>query len=213
MGVPSADTLSGGEAGPGQGRTTAVKTGKADRTPRIQSHHMFIIPLSRRGQIARREGNMDSARPEYTAELFRHFADLRDGAHGGATSRRDKERLFTTAVGLLDPHARQPPHEINTYLLLGTGEVTATGVRRRGGGVEAVWALSWPEQQATGINPIIIRAFYSAGAHHPQPRRARHVRDGLPRLDRRPARHRHGSGRGDQDAAPLVRRAGRALPD
>jgi hypothetical protein len=128
---------------------------------------MFIIPLSRRGQIARREGDMDSARPEYTAELFRHFADLRDGAHGGATSRRDKERLFTTAVGLLDPHARQPLHEINTYLLLGTGEVTATGVRRRGGGVEAVWALSWPEQQATGINPIIIRAFYSAGAHHP----------------------------------------------
>jgi hypothetical protein len=24
-----------------------------------------------------------------------------------------------------------------------------------------------PEQHATGINPIIIRAFYSAGAHHP----------------------------------------------
>ncbi len=30
-----------------------------------------------------------------------------------------------------------------------------------------VWALSWPEQRATGINPIIIRAFYSARAHHP----------------------------------------------
>ena len=66
----------------------------------------------------------------------------------------------------LDPHARQPLREINTYLLLGTGEVTATGVQRRDGGVDAVWALSWPEQQATGINPIIIRAFYSAGAHH-----------------------------------------------
>jgi hypothetical protein len=52
-------------------------------------------------------------------------------------------------------------------LLLDTGEVTATGVRRRGGGLDAVWALSWPEQQATGLNPIIIRAVYSAGAHHP----------------------------------------------
>ena len=114
-----------------------------------------------------RNGNMDSPRPEYTAELLRHFADLRDGAHGGASSRRDKERLFTAAVALLDPHARQPLHEINTQLLLGTGEVTATGLRRRGGGVDAIWALSWPEQQATGIDPIIIHAFYSAGAHHP----------------------------------------------
>ncbi len=41
------------------------------------------------------------------------------------------------------------------------------GVRRRDDGVDAVWALSWPEQRATGINPIIIRAFYSARAHHP----------------------------------------------
>ena len=98
---------------------------------------------------------------------MRHFADLRDGTHGGATARRDKEQFFTAAVALLDPHARQALDEINTHLLLGTGEVTAAGVRRRGGGVDAVWALSWPERQAAGINPIIIRAFYSAGAHHP----------------------------------------------
>ena len=110
---------------------------------------------------------MDSPRPEYAAELVRHFADLRDGVHGDATSRRDKERLFTAAVALLDPYARQPLHEINTHLLLGTGEVTATGVRRGRGGVDAVWALSWPEQHAAGINPIIIRALYSAAAHHP----------------------------------------------
>jgi hypothetical protein len=110
---------------------------------------------------------MESPRPEYTAELLRHFADLRDGTHGGAGSRRDKERLFTAAVPLLDPHARQPLQEINTDLLLGTGEVTATGVRRRRGDVEAIWALSWPEQRAAGISPIIIRAYYGAGAHHP----------------------------------------------
>jgi len=39
--------------------------------------------------------------------------------------------------------------------------------RRRGDGVDAIWALSWPEQQAAGINPIVIRAYYSAAAHHP----------------------------------------------
>ena len=110
---------------------------------------------------------MESPRPEYTAELLRHFADLRDGTHGGAARRQDKERFFTAAITLLDPHARQVLNEINTDLLLSTGEATATGVRRRGGGVEAIWALSWPEQRATGINPIAIRAYYSAGAHHP----------------------------------------------
>jgi hypothetical protein len=110
---------------------------------------------------------MHSPRPEYTDELLRHFADLRDGTHGGASFRRDKERFFAAAVVLLDPHARQALDEINTYLLLGTGDVTATGLRPSGRSVDAVWALSWPEQQATAINPIIIRAFYSAGAHHP----------------------------------------------
>jgi hypothetical protein len=110
---------------------------------------------------------MDSQRPQYLAELLRHFADLRDRTHGGASSRRDKEHLFEAAVALLDPHARQSLHEINTHLLLGTGDVTATGVRRGDAGVDAAWALSWPEQHASGINPIIIRAFYSVGAHHP----------------------------------------------
>ena len=111
---------------------------------------------------------MESPHPEYTAELPRHFADLRDGTHGGAISRKDKERLFTAAVAQLDPHVRQPLEEINTDLLLGTGEVTATGVRRSAdGGIDAVWALSWPEQQAAGIKPIVIRAYFGTGFAHP----------------------------------------------
>jgi hypothetical protein len=64
---------------------------------------------------------MENLSPEYTAELLRHFADLRDGTHGGANSRPDKERLFMAAVALLDPYAGQPLEEINTDLLLGTG--------------------------------------------------------------------------------------------
>ena len=110
---------------------------------------------------------MDSPLPEYTSALLRHFVDLRDGTHGGVTSRRDKERLFTAAVALVDPRARQALDEINRYLLLGTGAVTATGVRRSGEGIDAVWVLSWPEERAVGANPIILRAFYGAGFHHP----------------------------------------------
>src|SRR5690349_21273126 len=90
---------------------------------------------------ARKEDNVESPRLEYTAELLRHFADLRDGTHGGAVRRQDKERFFSAAITLLDPHARQVLNEINTDLLLGTGAVTATGARPRGGGVEATWAL------------------------------------------------------------------------
>jgi hypothetical protein len=116
---------------------------------------------------SRKEDNVESPRLEYTAELLRHFADLRDGTHGGAVRRQDKEHFFSAAVALLDSHARQALNEINTDMLIGTGEVAATGVRRRGGGVEAIWALSWPEQQAAGISPIVIRAYYGAGAHHP----------------------------------------------
>src|SRR5213078_2215496 len=89
--------------------------------------------------------------PAYTAALLRHFADLRDGTHGGARSRTDKERLFTAAVALLDPYARRVLDEINRYLLLDTGALTATGVHRcADGGIDAVWALSWPDQQAAG---------------------------------------------------------------
>ena len=106
--------------------------------------------------------------PRATPSLLRHFADLRDGTHGGARPRQDKERLFAAAVPLLDPYARQALDEINTDLLLGTGEVTATGVRRStDGGTDAVWALSWPEQQAAGIEPILIRAYFGVGFAHP----------------------------------------------
>jgi hypothetical protein len=97
-----------------------------------------------------------------------HFADLRDGTHGGARSRRDKERRFEAAVSLLDPYARRALDEINQDLLLETGQVTATGVRRSpDGGTDAVWALSWPEQQTAGLKPIVIRAYFGSGFAHP----------------------------------------------
>jgi hypothetical protein len=110
---------------------------------------------------------MDESRPGYTAELLRHFADLRDGVHGNAVSRHDKERLFTEAVPLLDPYARQALSEINDDLLLGTGEILATGPRSTRDGVDAIWTLTWPEQRDAGLSPITLHAFYGAGFHHP----------------------------------------------
>jgi hypothetical protein len=108
------------------------------------------------------------AGPEYMAALLRHFADLRDGTHGGASSRRDKERLYAAAVALLDPYARGALDEMNTGLMLDTGEVVATGVRpSAGGGLEAVWTLSWPEQHAAGIEPVLLRAYFGLGFLHP----------------------------------------------
>ncbi|MGW1990062.1 hypothetical protein [Embleya sp. NPDC001921] len=103
-----------------------------------------------------------------TTALLRHFADLRDGTHGDVVSRRDKERLFGAAVALLDPQARRALAELDADLLLGSGEYTATGVRRASdGGLEAIWALSWAEQRAAGVPPITLRAVYGAGFHHP----------------------------------------------
>ena len=72
----------------------------------------------------------DSAAPAYIISLIRHFADLRDGTHGGSASRKDKEVHFEKAVQLLAPVARQVLAEVNTSLLLDTGQLTETGLRR-----------------------------------------------------------------------------------
>ena len=104
--------------------------------------------------------------PAYITSLIRHFEDLRDGTHGGSTSRKEKEAHFENAVQLLAPVARQVLNEMNTSLLLDTGQLTETGLRRiADGGLTASWALSWPEQQAAGIEPISLQAYF--GGSHP----------------------------------------------
>src|SRR6267378_7653394 len=106
--------------------------------------------------------------PAYITSLVRHFEDLRDGTHGGSASRKDKEAHFENAVQLLSPIARQVLIEMNTNLLLGTGQLTETGPRRTAdGGLNASWALSWPEQRAAGVQPIELQAYFGAGFHHP----------------------------------------------
>ncbi|HEY7595923.1 MAG TPA: hypothetical protein VH969_22440 [Actinophytocola sp.] len=100
--------------------------------------------------------------------LLRHFADLRDGRHGDAVDREDKERLYEQAVRLLDPVARRVLDELNADLLLGEGTVATKGIQRTDdGGLAVSWTLSWREQAAAGVEPIRIRAHYGRGFHHP----------------------------------------------
>ena len=109
----------------------------------------------------------------HVTTLIRHFIDLRDGTHGGSVSRQDKETYFAHAVELLDIVARRALDEINTYLLLDTGRVVATGLQRGAdGGLSASWELAWPEQRAAGVAPVTLRAYYGVGFHHPHLRGA-----------------------------------------
>ena len=85
----------------------------------------------------------ESPVPAYITSLLRHFEDLRDGTHGGSARRKDKEAHFEKAVQLLAPIARQVLTEMNTSLLLNTGQLTETGLRRTAdGGLNASWTLS-----------------------------------------------------------------------
>ena len=69
---------------------------------------------------------------------------------------------------LLTPIARQVLNEINMNLLRDTGHLTESGLQRTpDGGLNASWALSWPEQQAAGIEPIVLHAYFGGGFHHP----------------------------------------------
>ena len=110
----------------------------------------------------------ESAIPAYITSLIRHFEDLRDGTHGGSTARKDKEAHFEKAVQLLAPIARRVLNEMNTNLLLDTGQLTESGLRRTpDGGLNASWTLSWPEQRPAGVEPIELQASFGGGFHHP----------------------------------------------
>jgi hypothetical protein len=111
--------------------------------------------------------------PGHLTALIRHFVDLRDGTHGGSVSRHDKESHFAHAVELLAPVARQALDEVNTHLLLETGHVVETSLERGpDGGMSASWQLEWAEQQAAGIAPVTLYAYYGASFHHPHLRGA-----------------------------------------
>ncbi len=67
------------------------------------------------------------------------------------------------------PIARRVLAEMNTSLLLDTGQLSETGLRRTAdGGLNGSWALSWPEQQAASVPPIVLQAHFGRGFHHPR---------------------------------------------
>lgn len=106
--------------------------------------------------------------PSHMIALLRHFADLRDGTHGGRGPRAGKESLFLRAVELLDQPTRRALDELNHVLLSDTGISASTGaVSLPGGGMHAEWTMSWPEQQHAAIDPITVRAHFGQDFHHP----------------------------------------------
>ncbi|MFJ2092218.1 hypothetical protein ACIOEW_23540 [Streptomyces sp. NPDC087901] len=114
-----------------------------------------------------------SAVPAPLDALVRHFTDLREGTHAGHADRPSKETAFSEAAELLDAPARQVLAEFDTHLLLGTGTIRATGLRRdQYGGHFAAWRLTWPEQRRAGITALTLHAHYGAGFHHPHLRGA-----------------------------------------
>jgi hypothetical protein len=100
--------------------------------------------------------------------LMRHFVDLHASIHGGSSSLKAKEDHFAQAVELLEPVASQVLSEMNTSLLLESGRIPGTRLRRApDGGPVASWALSWPERQLARASPILLMAHYGIGSHHP----------------------------------------------
>lgn len=109
------------------------------------------------------------------ADLLRHLNDLRTGSYEGARGRSAKEAVFSRAVDLIDPIIRDVLGDMNEELLLGSGEILASGVYADGqGGTVAVWELSWPEQRnaaprltsLTKIEPVEVIAWFGPGSTH-----------------------------------------------
>lgn len=49
-----------------------------------------------------------------------------------------------------------------------TGTIAASGLARApDGSSTASWTLSWPEQRAQNLKPIMLEAHYGIGFHHP----------------------------------------------
>jgi hypothetical protein len=54
-------------------------------------------------------------------------------------------------------------HSYSCFSCNSDGVLTETGLRRTvDGGLNASWALSWPEQRAAGVPPIVLQAYFGA---------------------------------------------------
>jgi len=91
-----------------------------------RAHAVRGGPRAVRTAAQGKEDDMERFSPGYTADLLRHFADLRDGTHGAPSPGRTRNASSRQPwrCSIRTPGSRL--NEINADLLLGTGEVTAT---------------------------------------------------------------------------------------
>jgi hypothetical protein len=101
-------------------------------------------------------------------DLEHHLDDLRTRSHEGRTSWEEKAALFAEEVDRLDPYVLQALQELSQDWLDGTGEISRTDTSDDPEGhLVTRWSLSWPDQQAAGIEPVQIAARYAPGRLHP----------------------------------------------
>jgi hypothetical protein len=101
-------------------------------------------------------------------DLEHHLDDLRTRTHEGREAWPDKAALFAEEVDRLDPVVRQALSELSDDWLDGTGTVARTDTADDPEGhLVTRWALSWPDQQAAGVEPVQIAARYAPGRLHP----------------------------------------------
>ncbi len=66
--------------------------------------------------------------------------------------------------------SHRPPgsHRNEHELVARHRQLTETGLLRTAdGGLNASWALSWPEQRAAWVQAIVLQAYFGGGFHHP----------------------------------------------
>lgn len=107
-------------------------------------------------------------------DFRRHLVDLESNAYEGATDRGAREAVFRRAVELIGPVVVEVLGEFSRLYLAGDGAVTFA--EPDVDGLEAVWSLSWPAQQAAqrrggvagppGVGPIRVRAIFPPGWTH-----------------------------------------------
>src|SRR3954452_8693866 len=115
----------------------------------------------------------DHQAPAHLRALLRHVEDLRDGTHGGAGARADKEAVFERAVSWVAPVARRVLEEVNEVVLLSSGAIADSELQREEDGtLMRSWTLGWPEQDERGVAPVTLRAWFGSGFHHPHLRGA-----------------------------------------
>lgn len=101
-------------------------------------------------------------------DLERHLDDLRTGTHDGREAWPDKVKLFRQEVDLLDPVATHVLATLNMAWLDGTGDVTREDTSDDPEGhLVSRWSLRWPDQEAAGVDPVVIAARYAPGRLHP----------------------------------------------